>query len=506
MSAFTPGQSIQLLKRGMSLLPCLVFTAACSHTIPQYTAKPVPPPQYNAPTAAAVHTPPSQLPDSALPVTLVIDLTPLERALANTMPERFSEADHSLRNDYRWDFVRDGMSQVSIQDGLVTIHATYTGDIEARTMARGCRLDPIYPVVDTTGQLDLRQDGDFLVVGLKNPQTTIELKPESESKCNMFNIPVKDQLPELLNRGVLVQGVKTAVDEGGFKVPLQQVWTRLESPVAVTVVNTNTQACLYGKPVEMAIGTLEGNAKRTTIPIMVKETPTAMFQNSCSKPSGNSMKVTSGSAPLAGQPYKVLATVGVPYSVLNQTLQEKLFHQQLTFGGLMKDNVVIDQVTASDSSGKVLLAVQTTGDLNGTIYYWATPRLDGGGSVMMLHDLQMAGESKKMLDDVKVGYWQLIDQQLREKVQTAARVDLSDRIAKMKTAMTGTHKSGDLTMDVRMARQQPQRVYSTPGALVADVLFEGTASASTSVAVEAGSAPEKPPSKAPIISKRPNQM
>ena len=90
MSAFTPGQSIQLLKRGMSLLPCLVFTAACSHTIPQYTAKPVPPPQYNAPTAAAVHTPPSQLPDSALPVTLVIDLTPLERALANTMPERFS--------------------------------------------------------------------------------------------------------------------------------------------------------------------------------------------------------------------------------------------------------------------------------------------------------------------------------------------------------------------------------------------------------------------------------
>jgi hypothetical protein len=239
---------------------------------------------------------------------------------------------------------------------------------------------------------------------------------------------------------------------------------------------------------------------------MVKETPTAMFQNSCSKPSGNSMKVTSGSAPLAGQPYKVLATVGVPYSVLNQTLQEKLFHQQLTFGGVMKDNLVIDQVTASDSSGRVLLTIQTAGDLNGTIYYWGTPRLEGGGLVMTLHDLQMASESKKMLDDIKVGYWQLIDQHLREKLQTAARVDLSDRIAKMKTAMTGTHKSGDLTMDVQMARQQPQRAYSTPGALVADILFEGTASASAPVAMEAGPAPEKIPSKAPIVSKRPHQM
>jgi hypothetical protein len=256
----------------------------------------------------------------------------------------------------------------------------------------------------------------------------------------------------------------------------------------------------------MAIGTLKGNAQRTTIPIVVKETPTAMFQNSCSKPSGNSMKVTSGSAPLAGQPYKVLATVGVPYSVLNQTLQEKLFHQQLTFGGVMKDNLVIDQVTASDSSGRVLLTIQTAGDLNGTIYYWGTPRLEGGGLVMTLHDLQMASESKKMLDDIKVGYWQLIDQHLREKLQTAARVDLSDRIAKMKTAMTGTHKSGDLTMDVQMARQQPQRAYSTPGALVADILFEGTASASAPVAMEAGPAPEKIPSKAPIVSKRPHQM
>jgi hypothetical protein len=506
MSALTREEPIHMLKRGMALLPYLLLTVACSHTIPQHTAKPVPPPQYTAPKAGAIQTPVSQLPDSALPVTLVVDLTPLEQTLQTTMPERFSEARHRLGNDYRWDFVRDGVPLVSIQDGFVTIHTTYRGDIEAKMTARGCRLDPIYPVLDTTGQLDLRQDGDVLVLGLKNPQTTIELKPESESKCNMFNIPVKDQLAELFNRGALVEDVKRAVEEGEFRIPLQQVWTRLETPVAVNVVNINTQACLYGKPAEMAIGALKGNVRRTTIPIVVKETPTATFENSCGKPSTSTMKVTSGSALMEGQPYKVLASVAVPYSVLDQVLQEKLYHQQMTFGGMMKDNVVIDQTTASDSGGKILIAVRTTGNLNGTIYYWGTPRLEGGGSVMTISDLQMAAESKHMLDDIKVGYWQQIDQQLREKLQTAARVDLTDRIARMKTAMTGTHKSGDLTMDVRMARQQPQRAYSTPGALVADILFEGTASASAPVAMETAPASGKTSTEPPITSHRRSSM
>ena len=121
---------------------------------------------------------------------------------------------------------------------------------------------------------------------------------------------------------------------------------------------------------------------------------------------------------------------------------------------------------------------------------------------MTFPDLQMASESKTMLDDVKVGYWQLIDQQLRDRLQAAARVDFSDRIAKMKTAMTGSHKSGDVTIDVAMARQQAQRAYSTPGALMVDILFEGTASASAPVAMETGPSQNQAPSKTPVVSHR----
>jgi hypothetical protein len=211
---------MRTLKRNLTLLCYMWMAVACSHTLPPYTAKPVPSPHSMTSVPPAMQVPVSQLPDATLPVTLVVlDLTPLERTLQTTMPERFSEAQHPLGSDYRWNFVREGEPQVSIQDGWVTIHATYKGDIEAKTAARGCRLDPIYPVLDTTGQLELRQEGDALILSLKSPQTTIGLKPESESKCNMFNSPVKDQLAELLNRSTLDQSIKRAVDEGRFQIP-----------------------------------------------------------------------------------------------------------------------------------------------------------------------------------------------------------------------------------------------------------------------------------------------
>lgn len=494
---------MRTFNRHLTLLFSMWVAVACSHTLPPYTAKPIPSSHPAPSVPAAMQVPVSQLPEATLPVTLVLDLTPLERTLRTTMPERFSEAQHPLGSDYRWNFVREGEPQVSIQDGWVRIHATYKGDIEAKTAARGCRLDPVYPVLDMTGPLELRQEGDALVLGLKNPQTTIGLKPESENKCNMFNSPVKDQLAELLNRGALDQSIKQAVDEGRFQIPLQQIWTRLQAPVAVNVTPFNTQACIYGKPAEMAVGTMKGSGQRTTVPLVVKETPTATFETSCSKAPDSAVKVTSGAVLLKGQPYKVLASVAVPYSVVNQGLQEKLFHQPMKVGA---EEMMIEQVTASDSSGNVLITAHTAGDLNGPIYYWGTPRLDSMGSVLMIPDLQMANESKTMLDNIKVGYWQLVDQSLRGKLQTAARVDLSDRIAKMESAITGTHTSGEVTTAMTMAHQQPQRAYSTPGALVADILFEGTASFTAPVAMETRPMAEQTLSKTSSLSQPSTQQ
>ena len=107
---------------------------------------------------------------------------------------------------------------------------------------------------------------------------------------------------------------------------------------------------------------------------------------------------------------------------------------------------------------------------------------------MTVPDLQMDTTSKKMLDSVKIGYWQLVDSVLKPKVQTATKVDLSEQLVTMRAAMTGQHKTGSLMTEIKILRQEAERAYSTPDALVADILFEGTEGATGRLTVESGSA------------------
>jgi hypothetical protein len=89
----------------------------------------------------------------------------------------------------------------------------------------------------------------------------------------------------------------------------------------------------------------------------------------------------------------------------------------------------------------------------------------------------MANETKAALEEVKTGYWQMVDNELRPRLRQATTIDLSQRIGNMKSALSGQHKSGGLDMDLLLARQEGGQVMSTKDALVADVMLEGTASA-----------------------------
>src|SRR5262249_19772301 len=137
---------------------------------------------------------------SAIPLTLTGDLTPIEQMVRASIPESFNEIGHPLGSDFRWNFVRSGQLQVVIQDGLITIRADYVGTIETKGVtARACRLNPVYPVIEETAQLDVRQIGDNAVIALVNPRMRVWLKPESDARCNMFNAPLAEQVRELIN-------------------------------------------------------------------------------------------------------------------------------------------------------------------------------------------------------------------------------------------------------------------------------------------------------------------
>jgi hypothetical protein len=469
----------------------LFVLAGCSHTIPETYTKPQPPPQLGKtppviqPLSAGQKQ--AQAPESLLPVTLTADLTPVQKTIQGALPERFSQENHPLASDYRWRFIREGEPQVHIQDGLVTYQATYRGEIESNA-ARACRLDPLYPVLEGTGLLVLREQDQGLLVTMSEPHTSMNLKPESDTKCNMFNLPVKDQLAELFKQEAIKQQITQAVEQAGYTIPLNLIWDRLQEPVPVG--SANNKLCLYGKAKDFAVGSMKGPAQNTTITGVARQTPVALYQTPCQKPGAAPMKVHMDNAAIAGQegqPYKILLSVPVPYAVLNQQLQDRLYHQDVNLPTTFGSTLTIDRVTASDVNGRTLFSVDTSGDTKGTLYYWGTPQLEQGGNVITIPDLQIANETKIALEEIKSGYWQMVDNELQPRLRQASTIDLSQRIGNMKQALSGQHKSGGLAMDLLVASQEAGQVISTKDALVADVVLEGTASAAGHLPVKQAS-------------------
>ena len=72
---------------------------------------------------------------------------------------------------------------------------------------------------------------------------------------------------------------------------------------------------------------------------------------------------------------------------------------------------------------------------------------------------------------------------MRERLRDAATIDLTTRVDRMKSALSGAHQSGDLKMDMLIGREQPDQVRTTKDGLVASYYFEGTATANERVAL-----------------------
>jgi hypothetical protein len=468
-----------------ALLPFVLLSGACSHTIPQTSTKPVPPPISSAvPSFAAMNKEQPKAPLSQVPLQIKTDLTPVQTAIREAIPERFTEAGHPLERDFRWTFVRSGPPEVRIQDGLIAIHAEYKGDIEARGGARACRLDPVYSSLDATGKLLLLQDRESVAFDFEPSQVTAGLKPESDARCNMFNVAVKDQLSELFALSQVKTALAEAVQPETFAIPFQRLWDDLEGPLSVPVAALNTRACYYGNPREMVLGQQKGTTRDTIITGFARQMPAVTFEQACTEAPPTTALVNIGSPPPDSKPFMMLARIPVSYVNLSHQLQGKLFHQNIPLDGAGTESAVIERVTATDANGRILLAVETSGDLKGTIYYWGTPHLDDGGKSLSVPDLQMANESRTAIDSIRIGYWQLVDRELRNKLRQAATTDFSAQIDRMKQAITGKHTSGNMTMDILVTGQQPDQAQSTPQGLLATILLQGTASANGHVVVE----------------------
>lgn len=458
---------------------------ACSHTIPKSSSQPVPPPITSAvPSFTAMAKEDAPAPVSHVPVQVKTDLTPIQTAIRQAVPDRLTETGHPLEQEFRWTFVRTGEPHIHIQDGLVAIHAEYKGDIEARGSSRACRLDPVYATLDATGTLLLVQSRETLSFAFDLTHAAVGTKPESDARCNMFNRSINEQLPELFSLTQVKTAMVDAVHPEAFGIPFQRIWNNLEGPLSIPVASLHTRACLYGNPREMLVSQQKGTVQETVIVGTAKQMPLVTYEAACSEAAPTVALVSSGPASTEKKPYVILAKIPLSYQQVSHQLQGKLFHQTIFLDSATSDAAVIERVSAADANGRVLLTVETAGDLKGTIYYWGTPRLDDTGKTLTIPDLQMANESRTAIDSIRVGYWQAVDRELQPKLRQAIAIDLSNQVDRLKQTVTGSHRSGDLTMDILVTRQQPDQVWSSTQGITVSILLEGTANATGQMTLE----------------------
>jgi hypothetical protein len=461
---------------------------ACTHEIPGHTARVysltavgsnLPVMAQERAASGAVLPAMAKAPESSLDLTLTGDLSPIQPIVRPAFPETITEASHPLEADFRWSFTRLHAPRLAIENDRLFIRSEYRGDIQAKTVSGvGCHLDPVYPIVQWSAGLGIRQEGVGFMIVPVDPQLEIDLKSESDAKCNMFAAPLKEQLAELFHREAWKEEVTRAVHQAGMKIRLQPVWQKLHGPYTVPIASLNRKLCLYPAPAEIVLAGLEGTPEQAVLRGDAKVHAMAALELRCEPAPIPIQRLRLGR--LDESPtFRMLAVMPIPYQVISQRMADELFHRELVLeeGWFRDKKLLIENVLVSDAGGKVLVTVQTSGYLNGPLYYFATPQFDVGRSVVLLPDLQMDLETRSVLDEMKFGLWQRIDALLKNDLQRVARIDLADQLTQLRRAAAGEHKLDGLTIVISVNNVQPQAVYSSPQGLTTDVAMEGNAQA-----------------------------
>jgi hypothetical protein len=472
----------------LALLACPIVLFACSKTVPphQPQVSKMPPPSITlSPRSAqlpgtATEVPTPKATEAFLPVTLVGDLRPLQDVIKAAIPESLDEKDNPLGTDFRWTFIRQAEPSVKVENGQLIVHAEYRGTIEAKgATSRGCRLDPLYPVLDWNAHLGVKQMADNLVVLPESPELVVGLKPESDDHCNMFSLPVKDQLTEVLNRNALREQIGQSIRDAQVIFPTSSLWAQLHGPYVAPISGRQSDVCIYPEPSELTFAPLEGTLQQAVLHATAKVYPHARVAQTCETPRIGPQKISERAAMVrTGRSFSMIALLPVPYQVVTDRLQRTLFHmeQALPEGGAFgKRTITIEKVSAGEAGGNLVVTVETRGYVNGPIYYWGTPQL--AGTVLTVSDLHMDNETRRMLDGQQRGLSNQVDAVLTPPVRQAIRIDLADDLSQLRTAIRGAHKSQDLVLDLTPAESQPQQVYAHPQGIMVGIKVDGAAKA-----------------------------
>lgn len=492
------GQFPRLKNSALSPIPIAIVLFAvgqvlgCQKTIPPHATIPAHsahPPALSAPVLPKL--------ESIVPLTFSANLSALQTQIAAAFPQTIDDPDLDAGDGkhFRYTFKLSKFGaittplgkvrlparpnpKVELANGRITVTAQYNGDIETKFFP-GCHLNPVFPAVHISFRPGIVQNGTNFNLGMQDVQAYLDLAPQSDTDCgtggfeNLF-VNVKGKILAALNNPAIIGQIKQKIQAAHRDIQSSQ----LDGPFCMTVQD-GPQACLYPNPVALWASDLTGTFENASISLGFRGFPTIMLGDSPPAATAAPIILTPGAPPPTTQ-LRVYFPVVAPYAVINSELAKHVKSQAFTAGGM---SFTASNIQATDASGRVLVSVDVTGEINGTVYLWGTPNLRAGGTILDVPDLQMSVESKTLLDRIKVGLAELVFGDLAEKVRPALTLDLNDSITKARAALSKEYKIGVVDLKLNLVPQlgpDAQPVYSRPDSIVANIMFQGAVQGSIS--------------------------
>jgi hypothetical protein len=373
--------------------------------------------------------------------------------------------------DVTWHLTRRPVSLHAEKNGL-SLEVALIGDVGAQGDGVHCHAGDAGVVFRVETAPTLRPGGELALDHLS-------WKPELRGKldCGSIQIPLGDILD------AVVQPLANALAKGveQIRIPmgpqLESVLDALRAPQALTLGDEGA-GCLDLDPKELVLSPVGGSGAEVKLKIGADVAP----------------RVTLGACPAAasatphGGPlvrvqvlkdqFDVALDVAVPYTELQTLVAPQLVGH--VFGDA-DHKVTIEGFEVGDASGRVLARMPIRGAATGMLYLWGTPAVTQQGDrwILQVPDLHVAVESQSFLTQLELAVLEFKNGGLESMLKSKLTLDVTDRIAKARTALSGSRTLAagppPVGLTSTMTKILPGEVGSREGVLVLQPVVSGQA-------------------------------
>jgi hypothetical protein len=461
--------SLRSLRAPLAAL-ALLAVSACQPSIPPYTV--------HVPARLDTIRPPRS-------VAFVRDDVPLEglrgaieRAVPADVDGRKKTGIAGLREvELTWKLDRKPVVLRADASGLV-MEIVLAGKVGAHGDGVRCHADDAKIVFRTETAPALRSGGEIAFDHLRWKPAT-----HGNMKCDGIPVPIDTILNAVIQP--LAQGLATLVSK--IELPtgalVRKALDELR-PAHTMKLDAKSEACLDLAPDALVLSPVGGAGSTMTLKLGVEVAPRVTLGACPAKQAAAApSRVVAKNVPLADH-FEVVAAVAVAYDDLAAKAAPALKGKRF---GDADHGVFIDAIEIGDASGRLLVKLEVHGALDGDLYLWGTPVIveEKGRHVLRVPDLQVAVETKSILQKIALGLWNAVGDGLAGVLKEKLVLDLTDKLEQARASMSGRKELsvGPVTtvLTTKLDKIKPGDVSSRAGALVvqpvlvgeAEVAFEG---------------------------------